>query len=65
MAKLNNSKAEDAALPTRIVMDIDFVYVMPQGNSEYTRQFYAGQVINDAQAIAEILALGAPIREQS
>ena len=52
-------------LPKRIMLDTDFIYVMPQGNSEYTRQFYAGQVITDMQAIAELIALGAPIREQS
>lgn len=64
MAKLDNPKVA-TAVPKRIVMDTDFVYVMPQGNSEYMRQFYAGQVINDAQAIAELIKLGAPIREQS
>lgn len=51
-------------VPSRVVLDMDFIFFVDRPNGEtQTRQYYAGQVVRDAALIRELLAHDAPLRD--
>lgn len=54
----------EPALPTRVVLDMDFLFFVERPNGEaQTRQYCSGQVVRDPCLIRELIAHDAPLRD--
>lgn len=64
MAAKKAAANEAATLPVKIRLEQDVLYwIKTIGGSDITRQFYAGNVIGDAQVIDEIAERGFLFKE--
>lgn len=53
-----------ATLPVKIQLEQDVLYwIKTAGGADYTRQFYAGNILNDSQIIGEIVERGFLFKE--